>query len=45
MTYVMNSDEIAPPSPTYYATIWEGYEDFGLDTDSLVSALIGSGGI
>lgn len=45
MTYVMNSDEIAPPSPTYYATIREGYEDFGLDTDSLVSALIESGGI
>lgn len=45
MIYVMNSDDIAAPSSTYFAPIREDYEGLGLDTDSLVSALIRSGGI
>ena len=45
MTYVMNSIEIAPPSPIYFATIEQGYQDFGLKTDHLVSALYEVGGV
>ena len=44
MTYVMNSDDIAPPAPKYFDTIRRGYEDFGLDVDHLITALIESGG-
>ena len=44
MTYVMNSDDIAPPSPRYFDTIRRGYEDFGLEADHLITALIESGG-
>lgn len=45
MTYVMNSIDIAPPSPMYFATIEQGYQDFGLKTDHLVSALYEVGGV
>ena len=39
MTYRMNIGDIFPPSIDYFNTILTGYEDFGLDTSALYSAL------
>jgi len=38
MTYTMNSQTINPPSELYYNSIFEGYEDFGLDSTLLERA-------
>lgn len=38
MTYSMNSQTINPPTELYYNGIFEGYEDFGLDTTLLEQA-------
>ena len=38
MTYTMNSQRISPPSELYYNSIFEGYEDFGLDPKYLDQA-------
>lgn len=37
--YQMNHLGITPPSASYYQTIAQGYEDFGLDVDRLEKAL------
>lgn len=40
MVYIMNrSGEESLPSPGYYETIFDGYNDFGLDTDYLVETV------
>ena len=31
MTYTMNTGKLSPPSDVYYNSIFEGYEDFGLN--------------
>lgn len=38
MVYIMNDGKKTPPSMMYYQTIFEGYEDFGLDTEYLKMA-------
>jgi hypothetical protein len=38
MTYTMNRETISPPSELYYNSIFEGYEDFGLDSTLLEQA-------
>jgi len=42
MTYIMNRSLIRSPHELYFQTIFEGYEDFGLDTDLLFAALADS---
>ena len=39
MTYRMNSQDIFPPSRSYFNAILQGYRDFGLNTDHLVKSL------
>lgn len=39
LIYVMTRDGIAPPSREYYATIKQGYADFGIKTKPLETAL------
>ena len=39
MTYIMNKHGLHPPSVDYFNTILIGYDDFGLDTSALYSAL------
>jgi gamma-glutamylcyclotransferase (GGCT)/AIG2-like uncharacterized protein YtfP len=42
LIYVMTRDGIAPPSKEYYATIKQGYADFGIKTKKLEQALAAS---
>ena len=39
MAYLMNRGNISPPSPQYYNTILQGYQENGLDESSLETAL------
>ena len=39
MAYTMNGGDIAPPSLSYYNVIKRGYEENGLDTGYLITAL------
>ena len=39
MVYVMNTNEPAEPNKDYLTTILEGYNDWDLDTQSLLSAV------
>ena len=39
MTYTMNRSGYVPPSPHYYKSIKDGYQDFGLDVYYLEEAL------
>ena len=40
MVYIMNgAQDLAMPSGRYWQTVWEGYEENGLDTDVLEVAL------
>lgn len=39
MFYVMNSERLAAPSQFYFGTIWQGYQDVGLDPKHLIGVL------
>lgn len=39
MAYIMNNGEIAPPLPSYYNAILQGYLENGMDTEYLDQAL------
>tara|TARA_R100001163_G_C4991258_1_gene143770 strand:- start:344 stop:763 length:420 start_codon:yes stop_codon:yes gene_type:complete len=38
MTYVMNTNRVQPPSKSYFQSIEEGYDNFGLDKKYLFEA-------
>ena len=39
MVYIMNSKDVHPPSSRYLEGIAQGYNDFGIDTDTLMYAV------
>lgn len=39
MVYIMNSKDVYPPSSRYLEGIAQGYNDFGIDTDTLMYAV------